>query len=86
MSRAEIAVPVSDEELAALDQAVADGHFASRSDALLQALRSALASLERRADIEDSYWRAYKEHPEEPWTGEVGLRLLNERVRRERGT
>lgn len=82
----EIAVPLSDEELAALDEAVADGRFESRADGLRHGLHTILSNGgPSRSDIEESYRRAYEQKPEEPWTGEVGLQLVDDRVRAERG-
>jgi Arc/MetJ-type ribon-helix-helix transcriptional regulator len=79
----EIAVPLSDQELAALDEAVSAGRFPSRADAIRHALGQLLRSPDGRA-VEESYRRAYAEHPEEEWIGEAGLRLLDDRVRGER--
>jgi Arc/MetJ-type ribon-helix-helix transcriptional regulator len=52
-----IAIRLNADELAALDQAVAAGRFASRSDALRTGLRLALAD-NREALIVESYRRA----------------------------
>lgn len=84
VSEVEITVPLSTEELAVLDQAVADGHFGSRADAVRQAVQRAFAAPERRGEIEESYRRAYAEHPEAPWTGQLGIRLLEQQALRER--
>jgi Arc/MetJ-type ribon-helix-helix transcriptional regulator len=84
VSDVEIAVLLSTEELARLDRAVAEGRFESRGDAVRQALHDALARLERSAEIEESYRRAYSEHPEDERIGEVGLQLLRERVAADR--
>lgn len=95
VAEAEIAVSISDEELAALDRAISEGLFASRSDAIRHALRAVLTSdaetgiagssdIDESPYIDESYRRAYGDHPEEDWVGQVGLRLAGERVRRDR--
>lgn len=62
-------------ELAAVDEAVASGRFASRSEALRAGL--ALLLRERREEqIQAAYRRGYAAAPQEPWLGELGLALL----------
>ncbi len=58
--------------MAALDKAIADGRYASRSEALRRGLASVLREA-RDQEIEDAYRRGYGEHPQEPWIGELGL-------------
>ncbi len=58
--------------MSALDALVADGRFASRSDAL----RAAFARLirdERERTIDEAYRRGYGEKPQEDWLGALGL-------------
>jgi Arc/MetJ-type ribon-helix-helix transcriptional regulator len=68
----QIPVRLTEVDVSALDQLVASGRFASRSDAL----RTALASLLREArerEIDEAYARGYGEHPQEEWVGRAGL-------------
>ena len=65
-----VRIPERDAEL--LDDAVARGRFASRSDALREGLALVLRE-EREREIEEAYRRAYTKYPQEDWIGEVGL-------------
>ena len=68
---------LEDAELARLDAAIARGRFSSRSEALRAALALALAlDAEREREIVAAYEHGYGEHPQEEWTGELGLSLL----------
>ena len=58
--------------MAALDEAVASGRFASRSDALRAGLDRVLRE-ERELALGEAYRRGYGEHPQEEWVGELGL-------------
>ena len=49
--------------------------MSSRSEALRAALTLALDA-EREQEIVGAYERGYGEHPQETWTGELGLSLL----------
>jgi Arc/MetJ-type ribon-helix-helix transcriptional regulator len=73
---------LSDDELRALDTAVAEGRFASRSDALRVGLHHVLRE-ERDRAIATAYAEAYGRHPQEPWVGALGLALLDQAVRAE---
>lgn len=75
---------MTEEDVAALDAAVARGRFANRSDALRAALARLLAE-ERERDIDEAYRRGYGEHPQEEWTGAAGLAGLEAFDRSERG-
>jgi Arc/MetJ-type ribon-helix-helix transcriptional regulator len=58
--------------VAALDELVVRGRFASRSDAL----RTGLARIvreEREREISDAYRRNHTKHPQPDWIGEAGL-------------
>ena len=66
---------LEDAELARLDAAIARGRFSSRSEALRAALALALDA-EREREIAAAYEHGYGEHPQEEWTGELGLSLL----------
>jgi len=74
----QIAIRLSDDELAALDQLVAAGNFESRAAAVRDALTRALKAEEDR-QIAEEYRRAYAEHPvthEEIDLGYLGAYLL----------
>ena len=84
----QIAVRLSDEDLAALDDAVERGRFPSRAAALRAGLDRLLRE-ERDREIEEAYRRGYGAKPQEPWIGEAGLRagarlLAGERAARRR--
>jgi len=66
---------LEDAELERLDAAIARGRFSSRSEALRAALALALDA-EREREIVAAYEHGYGEHPQEEWTGELGLSLL----------
>ena len=68
----QIPVRIPDRDAQLLDEAVARGRFANRSEALREAL-TLLLKEEREREIEEAYRRAYTEHPQEDWIGEVGL-------------
>jgi Arc/MetJ-type ribon-helix-helix transcriptional regulator len=68
----QLAVRLSDEDLAALDKAIASGRFPSRAAAVREGL-SRLLGEEREREIEEAYRRGYGTHPQEAWVGEVGL-------------
>lgn len=76
---AQIAIRIPERDLAALDEAVRAGRFASRAAAVREGV-SRLLGEERDREIAASYRRAYSEHPEEEWFGEVGAALLAEAV------
>lgn len=58
-----------------LDEAVAKGRFANRSEAMREALAMLLKE-EREREIEEAYRRGYTEQPQEEWIGELGLALF----------
>jgi Arc/MetJ-type ribon-helix-helix transcriptional regulator len=63
---------MTEEDVAALDELVASGRFANRSEAL----RAGFARLlheERDREIAEAYRRGYTDHPQEDWVGEAGL-------------
>ncbi len=68
-----VRIPERDAEL--LDEAVARGRFASRSEALREGLALLLRE-EREREIEEAYRRAYEKYPQEDWIGETGLALF----------
>jgi Arc/MetJ-type ribon-helix-helix transcriptional regulator len=73
---------LGDDELRALDAAIARGRFSSRSDALRAGLQHVLRS-EREQAIAAAYEEGYGRHPQEPWVGELGLALLGQAGRAE---
>ena len=73
---------LSDDELRALDAAIARGRFASRSDALRAGLHHLLRADRERA-IAAAYADGYGRQPQEPWVGELGLALLGQAVQAE---
>jgi Arc/MetJ-type ribon-helix-helix transcriptional regulator len=81
----QVAIRLTDDELAALDQMVAEHHFASRT----AAIRDGIARLRKEQEdrrIAESYERAYGNRPptqEEIDWGETGMRLLAELTRDE---
>jgi Arc/MetJ-type ribon-helix-helix transcriptional regulator len=74
---------LDDEELRALDAAIASGRFASRSDALRAGLAGLLRE-EREREIAAAYARGYGRKPQEAWVGELGLSLLDRVTKAER--
>lgn len=71
----QIPLRISERDLSALDEAIARGAFANRSEALRAGLRLLLRA-ERDREIEEAYRRGYGEHPQEEWVGDAGLALL----------
>ncbi len=75
----QIPVRIPEEDARRLDEAVARGRFASRSEALREGLSNLLRE-EREREIVDAYRRGYEKHPQEDWVGEVGLWALTQMV------
>jgi Arc/MetJ-type ribon-helix-helix transcriptional regulator len=71
----QIPVRIPDEDARKLDEAVARGRFASRSDALREGLARVLRE-ERDREIAEQYRRGYGKYPQEEWIGEYGLALF----------
>lgn len=71
----QVPVRLTNEDVAALDAAVARGRFSSRSDALRAGLAAVLREEEER-EIDEAYARGYGRHPQEDWVGEAGLATL----------
>lgn len=84
MASIEVTVELSDEELAALDNAVSNGAFSSRASAVERALRGLLHQRSSEEEVAASYRRAYRDVPEDERFAGVGLRLLADRLRTER--
>lgn len=68
----QLAVRLSAEELAALDEVVALSRFPTRAAAIRHALALLLRD-ERERGIEAAYERGYRSKPQEDWIGETGL-------------
>lgn len=70
----QIAVRLSDEVLAGVDAAVADGAFPSRAAAVRAGLERILRE-QREREIQESYRRASLAHPDADTIGQAGLEL-----------
>ena len=75
-----VRIPERDAEM--LDEAVARGRFASRSEALREGLALLLRE-EREREIEEAYRRAYEKYPQEERIGQDGLILFQQWVESE---
>ncbi|MDQ3992671.1 MAG: ribbon-helix-helix domain-containing protein [Actinomycetota bacterium] len=80
----QVPVRLTERDVAALDRLVAEGAFATRSDALRAGLAGLLRE-RRERDIEAAYRRGYEAHPQETWVADVGLAGLAEFHRAEGG-
>lgn len=68
----QIAVRIPEEDLSALDEAIARGRFPNRAAAVREGLEQLLRE-EREREIDEAYRRGYGEQPQEEWVGETGL-------------
>lgn len=68
----QIAVRLSEGDLADLDAAIGQGRFSSRAAALREGLDRLLRA-ERDRAIEETYRRGYGTQPQEAWVGNAGL-------------
>ncbi len=75
----QIAIRLHDEDLAALDAAVAAGRYPSRAAAVRAGIGE-LVREQRNREIAEEYRRAYSEHPQEPWFAEASAQLAGERL------
>lgn len=90
----QITLDLNDDELAAIDRAVAEGRFSSIDEALREALAVVIGGrgydngAERERDIEDAYRRAYERHPQEPdpWLDAAARELFARLDAEERAT
>jgi Arc/MetJ-type ribon-helix-helix transcriptional regulator len=71
----QVPVRLTEEDAARLDELVARGRFANRSEALRAGLKQLLKD-ERDREIEEAYRRGYGEYPQEEWVGKAGLALF----------
>lgn len=75
----QIAIRLDDEDLTALDTAVAAGRYPSRAAAVRAGIGE-LLSKQRDREIAEEYRRAYNEHPQEPWFAEASAQIAGERL------
>jgi Arc/MetJ-type ribon-helix-helix transcriptional regulator len=78
----QIAVRLDDDDLAALDQAIARGRYPSRAAAIRAGVEFVLRE-ERDREIADAYRLGYGEHPQDEAEGAAGLALMAEHILRE---
>src|ERR1035437_7826277 len=78
----QIAIRLPDDDLAALDWAVAAGRYPSRAAAVRAGVHE-LVCEQRNREIADGYRRAYSETPQESWLGEASAHAPGD-VRAER--
>jgi Arc/MetJ-type ribon-helix-helix transcriptional regulator len=70
-----VTVRLTQEDAASLDDLVARGRFASRSEGFREVLAQLLRE-EREREIDEAYRRGYGKYPQEEWIGELGLAAL----------
>ena len=75
----QIAIRLDDEDLTALDAAVAAGRYPSRAAAVRAGIGELLRE-QRDREIAEAYRRAYSEHPQEPGFAEASALLAGERL------
>jgi Arc/MetJ-type ribon-helix-helix transcriptional regulator len=75
----QIAIRLDDEDLTALDAAVASGRYPSRAAAVRAGIGGLLRE-QRDLEIAEEYRRAYREHPQEPQFAEASALLAGERL------
>jgi len=71
----QVPVRLTEEDVSALDELVAEGTFRTRSDVLRAAL-AALLHEHREQAIVEAYRRGYGKYPQEEWIGEAGMAAL----------
>ncbi len=71
----QVPVRLTEEDVSALDELVAEGTFRTRSDVLRAAL-AALLHEHREQAIDEAYRRGYGKYPQEEWIGRDGLAAL----------
>lgn len=75
----QIAIRLPNEDLAALDAAVAAGRYPTRAAAVRAGVH-ALMQAERDREIAEAYRRAYTAKPQEPWFAEASAHATGERL------
>ncbi len=78
----QIAVRLSNEQLAAIDSAVAAGRYPSRAAAVRAGVDRVLKA-ERDREIADAYRRGYGAQPQEEWIGQAGLAAMARVIERD---
>lgn len=73
----QIAIRLDEDDVAALDRAVAAGHYSSRAAAVREGVRR-LVRDQRNHEIAADYRRAYGQTPQEPWFAEASARAAGE--------
>jgi Arc/MetJ-type ribon-helix-helix transcriptional regulator len=73
----QIAIRLDEDDLAALDEAVAAGRYPSRAAAVRAGVRE-LVREQRNREIAAEYRRAYGETPQEPWFADASARAAGE--------
>ena len=73
----QIAIRLDDDDLAAVDAAVAAGRYPSRAAAVRAGVR-ALVRKEREREIAEAYRRAYATAPQEPWFADASAHAAGE--------
>jgi Arc/MetJ-type ribon-helix-helix transcriptional regulator len=79
---AQIAIRLSDDDLARLDASVALGRYPSRAAAVRAGVDRVLRE-ERDREIADAYRRGYGPHPQEEELGRAGVSAMAALVRQE---
>lgn len=80
----QITFRIPNEDLARLDEIVANRGYPTRAEAIRSALRL-LVRTERNRLIAESYRQAYAEKPQEDWIGEAGAAALSDAISGEGG-
>jgi len=75
----QIAIRLDDEDLEALDAAVATGRYPSRAAAVRAGIGELLRE-QRNCEIAEQYRRAYGKHPQEPWFAEASAHATGEQL------
>lgn len=78
----QIAIRLADADLDRLDEAVAQGHFASRAAAVRAGVERLLRD-ERDLEIAEQYRRAYGRQPQDESAGRAGVSLMGSVLGRE---
>jgi Arc/MetJ-type ribon-helix-helix transcriptional regulator len=71
----QVPVRLTEEDTTRIDELVARGRFANRSEALRAGLKQLLKD-ERDREIDEAYRRGYGKYPQEEWIAELGLAAL----------
>ena len=80
----QVPVRLTEDDLAMLDDLIARGRFATRSEALRAGLAHVIQE-ERERQIDEAYRQGYAKYPQEEWVGQLGLAALTAFDRAEDG-